>query len=434
LIHLAWPIVAGQLATTGMYFTDTIMAGHMGANTLAAVALGGSLWSPVMMLIMGILLVLPPFVSQYHGGGHHQDITRIAQHGLYLAVALALAAFALFQSPRGVLTAMGVAGELIPAAAAYLHWIAYGAIGLCVFTALRLTVEGLSFSRPTMVFGVLGLLLNVPLNYVFMYGKLGFPAMGASGCGLATSVVFSINALGMWWYVSRARRFRRYQLLRNWSAPDWQRVAEILNVGLPLGLSIFIEVSLFAAMTLFMGNLGATAVAGHQVAMNVATIAFMLPVGIGMALTVRVGRGVGAGDHAATGRAIVAALGLIVLVQAVTVSVLVLFGASIARLYSSDPTVIGLAAHLLLIAALFQFSDGLQMVAAGALRGFKDTRIPMLLLVVAYWGIGIPFARWIGFSRGLGAPGFWWAMLVGLSVAAALLLARLWWRARQRQG
>ena len=393
LISLAGPIVAGQLATTGMYFTDTIMAGHMGANTLAAVALGGSLWSPVMMFIMGVLFVLPPFVSQYHGAERNSDITRVVQHGVYLALALALAAFVVFQFPGPILQHMGVTRELIPGASAYLHWISYGAFGLCLFSALRLSVEGLSFSRPTMLFGLLGLVLNIPLNYVFMYGKFGAPAMGAQGCGLATSLVFSIDALGLWLYVSRAKRFAHFQLLRQWCRVDWQRVLELLHVGLPLGFSIFIEVSLFAAMTLFMGNLGASTVAAHQVAMNVATIVFMLPVGIGMALTVRVGKSVGANDHAATWRAIRGALGLIVVIQAITASVLVLFARPIALVYSSDPAVVALAAHLLMIAAVFQFSDGLQMVAAGALRGFKDTKAPMLLLIIAYWGIDIPFAN-----------------------------------------
>jgi MATE family multidrug resistance protein len=313
--------------------------------------------------------------------------------------------------------------NIVPLTIAYLRAIAVGLPAFVGYQVLRFFNEGFAQTRPAMIFGLVGLGANVILNYALIFGALGAPALGVVGCGYATAAVFWLQFFGLALYTLRARR---YEFLELWRviAPRMGEIRALLGLGLPIGVAIFVEASLFSGVALLVGRLGAETVAGHQVAVNFAALTFMMPLGIGMAATVRVGEGVGKEDPEAARRAGLVGIGLAVAVQSLSALIMATQAGWIARIYSADPRVIEAASGLLLLAALFQLPDGLQVSSAGALRGIKDTRVPMVLTLVAYWGIGLPLAWLLGVHMGLGAQGTWIGLIAGLATAGVLLCAR----------
>jgi len=290
--------------------------------------------------------------------------------------------------------------------------------------------EGFGLTRPTMYFSLLGLALLGPVGYVLMYGRLGFPPLGALGSGIATACVFWIEALAFLAYIATRHHYRALALFSHFDRPKPQAIGELLRIGVPMGVSLFMEASLFVAVALAIGTLGTDVVASHQIAINVASVTFMVPLGIAMATTVRVGHAVGRGDAEGVRDAGLVGLGLTLIAQGVSAALMLTIPEHIAGLYTEDTGVIVLAAQLLILAGLFQFSDGLQVAASGALRGLKDTRVPMLITTFAYWGVGMPVGWWLAFRAGLGARGMWMGLIAGLSMAAVLLTTRFWRLAR----
>jgi MATE family multidrug resistance protein len=300
-----------------------------------------------------------------------------------------------------------------------------------LFFALRGLGEGIGLTRPTMYFSLFGLLLLGPIGYVLMYGRFGLPALGAQGSGMATAFVLWLQAIAFALYVARSRHYRDLHLLAQWERPDPAALRELLHIGVPMGITLFMEASLFVAVALVIGTLGTDVVASHQVALNVASVAFMIPLGLAMATTVRVGHAVGRRDGQGVRDAGRVGIGLTLAAQALSAGAMLLVPRFIASLYTNDALVIGLAAQLLVLAGLFQFSDGIQVAANGALRGLKDTRIPMVITTFAYWGVGMPVGWWLAFPHGLGARGMWMGLIAGLSIAAVLLSWRFWKLARR---
>jgi MATE family multidrug resistance protein len=266
---------------------------------------------------------------------------------------------------------------------------------------------------------------------VLLYGKFGMPALGAGGIGVATSIVLWLETLAFGAYMLVHRGYEPFALFAHMERPQPRAIGELLRIGVPMGVTVFMEASLFIATTLAMGTLGATTVASHQVALNVASLFFMIPLGIAMATTVRVGHAVGRNDPAALRFAGLAGFSLTLITQTLSGALMLLLPAVIARLYSTDAAVVALAAQLMMLAAVFQFPDGIQVVANGALRGLKDTRIPMFITTFAYWGVGMPVGWWLAFPHGLGARGMWFGLIAGLTVAAVLLSRRFWKLARR---
>lgn len=442
-LRLAGPLIGGQLAYLGMNVIDTVMAGHLSATTLAAVALGSSLWSALNLFLIGVLLAVPSFVSQYEGEADLERpeadlerpeaargrITPFLHQSGWIALGLALGAVVLAWLAEPVLWLMEVEAGLIPIVTGYLRALSWGIPGWVLYLLLRFLSEGLGASRPTLYFGLLGLPVNALANAVLMYGWGPVPALGAVGCGHATSLVWWLQGLGVVVYVLRHPRYRSLELFRRPSPPRWGQLREILAVGVPIGVAIFLEGSLFTVVALIMGSLGTLTMAGHQVALNFAALTFMVPLGLSMAVTVRVGNAVGRRDTDGVLAAGLAGLGLALGTQSVSALVMLGFPRIIADVYTDDPRVIGVAVNLLFLAAVFQLSDGLQVAAAGALRGLKDTRLPMILTAVAYWVVGLPVGWWLAFrgvpgSPPLGAPGLWIGLIAGLTVAAVLLVGR----------
>jgi multidrug resistance protein, MATE family len=422
--RLAAPLVLGQAASVGMNVVDSLLAGRHEALTLAAVGVGSAVWSLVILILIGVLMAVPPSVSQLHGAGRPQAIGPLFRQALWLALAMGLGLFVLVRQSGWLLAALGVAAEVRPPAEAFLAGVSWGAPGLALYLCLRYVSEGVALTRPTMVFGLLGLLLLVPLGWLLLWGGLGLPPLGAYGLGLATAIVLWLQALGLGIYMARSPQYAELDLFTGFDRPNRRLLGELLWIGVPMGVSIFMEGSLFVATALLIATLGAVEVGAHQIAINIAALCFMVPLGIAMATTVRVGQAVGRRDPGGVRWAAGGGYAITALTQVCSALLLLLAAEPIARAYTADPDVVRLAAQLMLFAAIFQLSDGLQAASGGALRGLKDTRVPMLITVVAYWGIGMPVGWWLGLRQGGGAPGMWVGLIIGLSVAALLLTWR----------
>ncbi|MEO4049268.1 MATE family efflux transporter [Pseudomonas sp. CAU 1711] len=436
LLRLATPIIIAQLANTAMGFVDAVMAGRVGPRDLAAVALGNSLWVPVFLLMTGVLLATTAKVAQRFGAGATEEIGPLVRQGLWLGLGIGSLCAVQLWNATPVLRLMRVDPALIDPAMGYLRGVACGFPAVALYYVLRCFSDGLGHTRPSMVLSLCGLLLNIPLNYVLIYGKLGLPALGGVGCGWATGIVMCCMFLGMLAWVSWAPCYRPSRLFARFEGPCWAQIRRLLAVGVPIGVAVFAESSIFAVIALLIGGLGATVVAGHQIALNFSSLIFMIPYSLGMAATVRVGQALGRGAprdaRFAAGVAMAAALAY----ACVSASLVLLLREQIARIYSPDPAVIAVAATLMVYSALFQFSDAAQVTAAGALRGYQDTRATMLFTLFAYWGIGLPVGYGLGLADWFGEPsgpsGLWQGLVVGLTCAAALLGVRLARSARKR--
>ena len=426
---LALPILGGQLAQTANGFVDTVMAGRVSPVDLAAVAVGASVWVPVYLFMTGVLMSATPVLSRKLGAQAYHRINPIAQQGLWLALGLGLLATLALRSMAPVLEWMEVDAALRPKVAGYLNALSWGMPGAAVFLTLRSYTEAMSHTRPVLLISVIGLLINIPSNYVLIYGKFGLPAMGGVGCGWATSLVFWCMALMMGGYIQHhpVYAIARFNLKK--TRFETRTAWYIFRLGLPVGLSIFFEVSIFAMIALLISSLGPTVVAGHQVALNFTGLLFMIPLSLAIATTVRVGHGRGQGNIAAVRLAVRSAMLMTVMIGVTAGSLLFLLRHQVPWLYSNDSDVRAIASSLLLFAALYQLSDAWQVTVSGALRGFEDTTIPMFITLLAYWGIGLPVGYALALTDllvpAMGPEGFWIGLLCGLSAAAVMLSIRL---------
>ena len=422
--RLAGPLAAGHLSSGLVSFVDAFIAGHHGTATLAAVSVGTALFWLPMLAPMGTLMALPPAVSQLDGAGRRSEIGPLFRQALWLAAGLGLLLLALLSLAPLLLRPMGITPEIVPEVTVFLNAVRWGIPAFTLYLCMRYLSDGLHWSLPTMLLGFGGLCVLAPVAYVLTNGLFGLPELGAEGIGIATSLMFWLQASGFALYLARSRRFVDLRLFAQWDWPHWNVQRDLLRTGLPIGVTITMEGGLFAVTALLIGRLGEVQVAAHQVALNVASMCFMLPFGIAEATTVRVGHAFGRGDRDGLRRAAFAGFALMLCTQTAS-ALLLLFGhGAVAGLYSADPQVIALGGALLLYAALFQFPDGVQVVSAGALRGLKDTRVPMWLAVLAYWGVGMPVGAGLGLGLGWGPRGMWLGLTAGLTMAAFLLARR----------
>ena len=424
ILRLAGPLVANNLALAGMNFADTVMAGRLGTVDLAAVAVGGTAWMVVFLLGLGTLMAVSPVVAHAYGAGRWEEAGTCLRQALWLSQGLALLAFVLLLGAGPALSAIGVAPEVVPLTAGYLAAISWGLPGAFAFLALRFMSEGVGWTRPIMYAAAVGLIVNVSGNWLLMYGNLGFPRLGAVGCGMASAVALWSMFATLLIYVLKSGRYGRYALWTGFQRPRWALQREILGLGIPIAASVEAEAGFFAGVALLMGTLGAVEVAGHQIALNYAATMFMVPLAFHSATTIRVGQALGRGELAAARHSGWAGIALCGLFMAASAFVLFLFRDRIAGFYTGDPQLLGLATSLLGMAMIFQVSDGLQVGAAGALRGFKDTRAPMLINIASYWLLAFPMSWYAGIHLRLGPVAVWVTMIFGLSVAAALLNTR----------
>jgi MATE family multidrug resistance protein len=434
--RLAGPLMAGHVSTGLIGLIDALIAGRHGTDTLAAVSVGTALFWLPLMVPMGTLIAVPASVSQLDGAGRREEIGPLFRQAMWLALFLGLGMFALLSALPLALDAMGIDPHIRPGATDFVHGIRWGVPALALYLCMRYLCDGLHFTLPTMLVGFGGLLVLAPLGWALAFGVGGLPAMGAGGLGIASAAMMWLQAIALALYLARARRFRALRLFARRDPPRWPPIRGLLGLGLPIGLSWLMEGGLFVATALLIGRLGTVPAAAHQIAINVASLCFMLPMALAEATTVRVGHALGRGDRDGLRRAAFAGYVLVLGTQLITAATLLAGNETIAGLYSGDPAVVALAATLLLMAAAFQFPDGLQVLSMGALRGLKDTRVPMLIAALAYWGIGMPLGAALGLGvEGWIAPrgpqGMWIGLIAGLCVAAVLLGWRFLRRSRR---
>jgi MATE family multidrug resistance protein len=422
LLRLAVPVVVVQVGIMAMGVVDSIMVGHLSATALASVALGNLYFMGFAIFGMGVLMALDPLVAQAVGAGDHPAIARALQRGLVLALALTIPCGALLLTAHRFLTWIGQPAEVIPNAALFARIMVPSVAPFFGFVVLRQTLQAMGRMRAIVVIIVLANLLNAALDWVLIFGHWGAPAMGVAGSAWATTTsrwAMCAGLLALSW-----RDLHPHLVPVRPELGHWGPLGRMFGLGLPIGLQFFFEWGVFGTVMLLMGRLGTVAVAAHQIAINVASLTFMVPLGVSAAATVLVGHAVGRADSIGARRAARAALATGVSFMAIMALLLLAIPVPIARVYTEDVAVITLAATLLPIAGTFQIFDGIQVVSIGILRGLGDTRAPFVIAVLGFWLLGFPVSVWLGFHTSLAAAGLWWGLVVGLVAVAALLLTR----------
>jgi len=434
LLALAIPVILAQVAQTAMGFVDTIMAGAVSATDMAAVAVGTSIWLPAILFGHGLLLALTPTVAQLNGSGRRERIAEQVRQAYWLAFFVAILIMVVLWNAGYVIRAMhDIDEQLALKAEGYLHALLWGAPGYLFFQVMRNQCEGLSKTKPGMVMGFIGLLVNIPLNWIFINGHFGMPALGGVGCGVATGSVYWVMFLVMRFWVRRMGGLRDIRMQTRWSPPSRAVLQRLFSLGLPVALALFFEVTLFAVVALMVSPLGIVDVAGHQIALNFSSLMFVLPLSLGVATTIRVGYRLGQGSAEQARVAAWTAQAVGVCMVAITALFTVTFRHQIALLYNDNPEVVALAAQLMMLAAIYQFSDSIQVIGSGILRGYKDTRSIFFITFIAYWILGLPSGYTLAMTDWvvprLGPAGFWCGFIIGLTSAAIMML----WRIRRLQ-
>jgi multidrug resistance protein, MATE family len=423
LVRLAIPIVSVQVGLMLMGVVDTIMLGHVSSTELAAGALGNLVIYGVSGFAMGILWSADPIVAQALGARDHDAAALGVQRGLVLSVVLGVAAGLACIPVEWVFQALRQPAEVIPRATVFAHISAAGVVPMLIFITLRQSLNAMKRTSAVVGAIVAGNIVNLALNWVLVFGHLGMPALGVAGSAISTLVARFVM-LGLTLVMAR---HELRPILSPWRPGASARgpLMKTLRLGLPIGAQNSVEYVTFAAISVFAGWFGADAISGHQIALNLASLMFMVPLGVGSAAAVLVGRAVGAGDVAHARR--VAASALLAGAAWMILSACVLLAAPglFARSYTSVPSVIAVAALLIPIAGLFQVFDGIQVVAAGVLRGAGDTRAPLIANVLGFWLMGMPVSLWLGFGAGLGVVGLWWGFVAGLAGVALFLVLRI---------
>lgn len=425
LLRVAGPLIINNLAIAGIHFSDAVMAGQLGANQLAAVAVGGSVWMLTFVFCLGILMALTPIVSRLVGAGDLAKVGRYVRQAFWLSQLLGITILIMTQLLIGpVLNYIGIDAEFRQLSIGYIEAIIFAIPAMCAFLVFRFTTEGMGVTRPIMWATLFSLVSNVTGNWILMYGNLGAPALGAVGCGLSSAITIWLMATGLGIYIWRHKRYRPLQIFASMKMFRWPELREILVLGLPITMTITAESGLFNAVSILIGTISAQVAAAHQIAINFAATMFMIPLALSSATTVRVGHALGAGDAAEARRR--GWLGIIGCGVFMFCAALFLLAGKdlVVGLYTSDPSVREIALSLLVVAALFQVSDGVQIGAAAALRGYKDTRVPMVINLIAYWVIAFPLAYFAAVIIQAEPRFIWWAFVVGLFISAALLTYR----------
>ncbi len=422
-VRLAAPVVLVQIGLMLMGVVDAVMLGHLSKEALAAGALGNI--STVVLLIFGggVLAALDPLVAQAHGAGEKEAVAAHLQRGIVLALTLALPIGLLFWNVRPLLHLADQPVVIAGDAAGYARASIWGLPAYFLFIAFRQTMQAMSVVRPTAVAIVAGNLTNVVCNWLLIYGNLGLPALGVRGSALATS--FSRWAMLVWFLWAARAQIAVYWRGFTEEAFDLARHRRLLRIGVPIGLHQAGEILFFATLALLVGRMGVVALAGHQIAINMASLSFMVPLGIGGAAATRVGNAIGRGDMPGARRAAAVCLAL---GGGTMLAFALLFAAApaaLGRIYTRDPEVIAMVTLLLPIAAAFQVFDGIQTVGGGILRGAADTTFPAVLAVLGFWVLGLPAGLFLAYRTHLGAAGLWWGMTVGLAAVSLLLVGRI---------
>ena len=429
MLRLAWPVVLAQVGIMLMGVVDTAMVGRVGTSAVAAVALGHIYWVNVTIFGMGILLVLDPVVSQATGARDHEGVSRGVQRGVLMALALSVPTALLLIPGELFFGFLRQPADVTPIAATFSRISIIGVVPFYLFFALRQSLQAMAQVRPVVIAIVVSNFVNFALDYALIYGHFGLPALGTQGSAIAT-------ALSRWLMFGLLVYFGWKQLhgaLVPWR-PESFRVGpmvRMLRLGMPVGLQNWLEIAVFSGGAVALGWFGSVPLAAHEIAINLAALTFMFPMGVSAAAAAMVGRAIGREDLSGARRDAVAALAVGMGFMAIAAIAFLTIPRALALIFVRDPATVATAASLIFIGGLFQIFDGMQAVATGVLRGTGDTRVPMLLHLAGFWGIGIPLSLGLAFRLGFGPQGVWWGYVGALAAVAAMQLLRVRWRLGQ---
>ncbi|WLP57917.1 MATE family efflux transporter [Bacillus pumilus] len=420
------PILITQAGLSLITFLDTVMSGKVSAEDLAGVAIGSSIWTPVYTGLAGILMAVTPIVAQLMGAGHKKDVPKAVFQAIYLSFLLSICVIAIGTiSIPYVLGGLGLEQSVEDIAQHFLRFLAFGIIPLFGYSVLRSFIDALGKTRVTMFITLTALPINFVLNYVFIFGNFGFPKLGGAGAGLASAMTYWAIFIMSICIVIKAEPFASFRLFQKLPRLNISRMGQILKIGLPIGFAIFFETSIFAAVTLLMGHFDTVTIASHQAAMNFASILYILPLSISMALTIVVGFEAGAKRYKDAQSYSYIGIGTAILFSLFTAALILLFRPEIAGLYTTESAVLQMTQHFLIYAIFFQLSDAIAAPIQGALRGYKDVNYTLIAAFVSYWVIGLPSGYLIGTYTSFGAFGYWIGLIAGLAAGAIVLFIRL---------
>lgn len=435
LLTIAWPMMIAQLAQVGTGVVDTIMAGRYSAMDLAAIAIGYNIWLPVYLFFIGIMLGATTIIAQRFGAGQVQAIRDCLPQSLWLALGVGLVAAPLCYFASPVLDLLQLDTATQGKSLDYLQAVAFGLPAAAIFQALRCHTQGIGIMRPFAVASVLGFFANIPLNYAFIYGEWGAPELGAAGCGWATAISMWLGPLLISFYMSRSKLLKPYLPPLKLVGPNLTLIREITRLGLPMGLTFFMEIAVFSVIAMCIATLGNTAMASHQIAFNLWDLVYMPLISFGSAMATRVGHAIGRQDPAMVHIAIRCGSGVTMLVGFISMGILLSAPELIISAYTDDADINFMAVSLIQLGALFIALDSMQVAASFCLRAFKDTRAPFVILGIAYWLVTLPLGYWLGIvvaDNPLdGTRGFWLSMIAGIVISAILMIWRLQRRLRK---
>ncbi|SNT43305.1 multidrug resistance protein, MATE family [Bacillus sp. OK838] len=426
LFYILIPILITQIGLYAMTFFDVMMSGQYSTQDVAGVSIGSSLWTPVYTGLSGILIALTPVVSQLVGSRQSKSVSYSVMQAIYLAVALALVILIIGAfSLNPILNAMDLEDNVHRVAHDYLIALSIGIIPLFVYNALRSFIDALGQTRISMIITLCALPINVIFNYLLIYGKFGFPELGGVGSGYATAITYWLIALIAIIVVVKINPFSTYKVFNEFFRVSWKEWRALLLIGVPIGLAIFFETSIFSAVTLLMSKYDTVTIASHQIAMNFASLLYMIPLSISMALTIVIGFEIGASRYKDAKEYSWIGISMALTMSLVLSTILFLFREPVASVYTKDHEVMMLTSHFLIYAIFFQISDALQAPIQGILRGYKDVNVTFAMSLVSYWILGLPIGYFFAQYTDMGAFGYWIGLISGLALGAIGLAARL---------
>jgi multidrug resistance protein, MATE family len=428
--QLAWPVLIGQLASVGMGAVDVAMTGHLSANDLAAVALGAALWTIVLVTMMGVMMATNTLVAHEVGAQEFDAVARITRQSLWLGVGVGIVGCVLLAASSFTFDWINIDPWVREKATNFVWASSLGLPAFACYRALYGYTTSLNQTKPVMLIAVGGLLFNIGVNWLLVFGNWGFPQLGATGCAIATSIGMWLMLGAMIWWIRHAPVYRATNPFTHWEAPDWAALRGMLRLGLPIGITLFAEVSAFSLAGLLMAGFGVVTLSAHQITLNFSGLVFMVPMSVGIAVTTRVGQALGEGDPARARYIAWVGIALAFAFAAASSLFIFLFREQIAAVYTSDVNVQMMTVSLLLFAAIFQLADGIQVCASSAIRGYKVTTGPMLIQLFAFWLIFFPLGSLLAWSpwrpeAAMGGAGFWLGLTIALVIAAVLMLAYL---------
>ena len=430
IVKIGIPIFGSQMSYMLMGATDTIIAGRASATDLAGLAVGTAFANTLWFFVTGVIFSVTPIVAQLFGAKKFKEIGKKLREILWIAGFLGFLLACIIFNLDLLLVFLPIEDSITNVTTGYLKAVAPGIAFITIFTCLRCYSEGMTLTKPIFIIAFTGMLLNIPLDLIFVYGWFGLPQLGGMGCGVATSIVSLIMMIVIFVYIALSKNYKKTTPFKSFTLPSIETTKEVFKLGLPIGIGIFIELSMFSGAAIILSVLGEVVVASHTVAINIASLFFMVPLAIGLAAATRVGNLIGEKNPHQAKIASHSTIFLCIIGALINVLIILVFGSNIVSLYSTELPVFELALSLIIFAAIFQIPDGIQMGALGSLRGYKDTFIPMILLLISYWVFAMPIGFYLtnyGFESPLGAKGMWYGMIIGLSIFSILSIFRLSW-------